>query len=174
MKIFAVVALIQNKNGLILATSRRNELNAWGLPGGKVDSGEEPFDALVREETGLEIKKGHIVYDRQDADLGNVLYYQIEYVKGVASQQEDEIKVDWVTPKQLTEGPFGEWNRGLFDRLKIYSGDKHSYRVYWSIEDHDFVGTCDEYPSLTALGSTPDKAWEGIRTLVNELGGFDG
>lgn len=44
--------------------------------------------------------------------------------------------------------------------------DKFTYRVMWSEEDQEFVGTCVEFPSLSWLKPTPEGALKGIRTLV--------
>ncbi|MDP2832580.1 MAG: hypothetical protein Q8Q28_04650 [Pseudomonadota bacterium] len=42
----------------------------------------------------------------------------------------------------------------------------YSYRVTWSDEDHEYVGLCAEYPSLSHLAPTRDEALEGISALV--------
>lgn len=47
--------------------------------------------------------------------------------------------------------------------------DKYSYRVMWSEEDQDFVGTCAEFPSLSWLKSSPEAALKGIRALVKSV-----
>lgn len=39
--------------------------------------------------------------------------------------------------------------------------------VTWSEEDLQWVGTCDEYPSLSYLADTPKKAGAGILELVH-------
>lgn len=55
MKRAACILLV--KNGQFLAVTRRN-CTTWGLPGGKVDEGENDVDAVLREtfeETGLQI-----------------------------------------------------------------------------------------------------------------------
>lgn len=125
MKVFASVALIQREDGLVLAVSRRNQPNVWGLPGGKLDPGETSFDALKREvfeETGISVTAGKPVYERQDADLGKVIYFNQIVYEGLATQQEDGIDVAWVKPKLLSTGPFGEWNTGLFNKLGIDNG----------------------------------------------------
>ena len=44
--------------------------------------------------------------------------------------------------------------------------DRYTYRVTWSEEDREHVGLCAEFPSLSWLDSTPEKALAGIRKLV--------
>ena len=46
--------------------------------------------------------------------------------------------------------------------------DRYTYRVTWSEEDQEHVGLCAEFPSLSWLEKTPEKALVGIRKLVRE------
>ena len=46
--------------------------------------------------------------------------------------------------------------------------DRYTYRVTWSEEDGEHVGLCAEFPSLSWLEKTPEKALQGIRGLVKE------
>ena len=46
--------------------------------------------------------------------------------------------------------------------------DRYTYRVTWSEEDQEHVGLCVEFPCLSWLEKTPEKALAGIRKLVNE------
>ncbi|GEO80718.1 type II toxin-antitoxin system HicB family antitoxin [Pararhodospirillum oryzae] len=46
--------------------------------------------------------------------------------------------------------------------------DPYTYRVGWSAEDEEFVGTCVEFPSLSWLDENEDEAFRGIRKLVRE------
>ena len=46
--------------------------------------------------------------------------------------------------------------------------DRYTYRVTWSEEDREHVGLCAEFPSLSWLDKTPEKALVGIRKLVKE------
>ena len=46
--------------------------------------------------------------------------------------------------------------------------EKYTYRVTWSEEDQEFVGLCAEFPSLSWLASTPEKALKGIGSVVKE------
>jgi predicted RNase H-like HicB family nuclease len=45
----------------------------------------------------------------------------------------------------------------------------YTYRVTWSAEDNEHVGLCTEFPSLSWLAATPEKALSGIRRVVGEL-----
>jgi hypothetical protein len=44
-----------------------------------------------------------------------------------------------------------------------------TYRVNWSAEDNEHVGLCAEFPSLSWLAATPEKALSGIRRVVDEV-----
>jgi predicted HicB family RNase H-like nuclease len=46
--------------------------------------------------------------------------------------------------------------------------DHYSYRVTWSEDDHEHVGLCVEFPSLSWLAETPEAALGGIRKVVAE------
>ena len=45
----------------------------------------------------------------------------------------------------------------------------YTYRVTWSPEDGEHVGLCTEFPSLSWLAATPEKALAGIRKVVAEV-----
>ena len=45
----------------------------------------------------------------------------------------------------------------------------YTYRVTWSAEDNEHVGLCAEFPSLSWLAPTPEKALSGIRRVVGEV-----
>jgi predicted HicB family RNase H-like nuclease len=45
----------------------------------------------------------------------------------------------------------------------------YTYRVTWSPEDGEHVGLCSEFPSLSWLAATPEKALAGIRKVVDEV-----
>ena len=48
----------------------------------------------------------------------------------------------------------------------VLESDKYTYRVLWSDEDEEFVGLCAEFPSLSWLASSLEKALKGIRVVV--------
>lgn len=47
--------------------------------------------------------------------------------------------------------------------------DKYTYRVTWSEDDNEYVGLCAEFPSLSWLADTPEKALKGVRKLVADI-----
>lgn len=47
--------------------------------------------------------------------------------------------------------------------------DLYTYRVTWSEEDKEYVGLCAEFPSLSWLADTQEKAIHGITKLVAEV-----
>lgn len=47
--------------------------------------------------------------------------------------------------------------------------DHFTYRVSWSEEDREYVGTCAEFPSLSHLDQTQVAALQGIHKLVGDV-----
>lgn len=47
--------------------------------------------------------------------------------------------------------------------------NRYTYRVVWSEEDHEFVGLCAEFPSLSFLDRKRTKALDGIFRLVADV-----
>ena len=48
----------------------------------------------------------------------------------------------------------------------IPSQELYTYRVEWSEDDQEFVGTVAEFPSLSYLAPTSTEAFAGIREVV--------
>ena len=47
--------------------------------------------------------------------------------------------------------------------------DHYTYRIIWSEDDSQHVGLCAEFPSLSYLASTPEKAIRGIIKVVADV-----
>jgi len=47
--------------------------------------------------------------------------------------------------------------------------DHYTYRIIWSEDDNQHVGLCAEFPSLSYLASTPEKAIRGILKVVADV-----
>src|SRR5690606_16194366 len=60
----AAYAVVERRGKLLLTHWRRGHLHGWTLPGGGLEAGEDPKDAVVREvfeETGLEARVGKLI-----------------------------------------------------------------------------------------------------------------
>ncbi len=96
MQVYAAVALIMNDAGEILAISRRNRPNDLGLIGGKLNEGETPLQAVIREvkeEVGLSINDYNcILIHSGDVSKSitpeHVFCYYIENWTGAPNAQE--------------------------------------------------------------------------------------
>jgi 8-oxo-dGTP diphosphatase len=108
-------ALVVDDRGRILLARRAHEPYAglWDLPGGFLDEGEEPLDALrreLREETGVEVEPGAffgIVVDRyggdDDARSTLNLYWLARVVDGDPRPADDVTELRWFGPDELPD-----------------------------------------------------------------------
>lgn len=119
------VALILDENGNVLSVSRRNKPDDLGLPGGKIDPGEKPEEAVIREafeETGITIEDPTFCYERVDVTDGRVAWcFRVTKWTGEPRKREDGIEVKWVPLTRLLEPSctFRDYNRGLFTALGL-------------------------------------------------------
>lgn len=110
----------------VLGVSRKDDKTAFGLPGGKVDPGETPEDAAIRElfeETGIVAEEITLLHDGP-FEYG---YHEYTYVvrkcvmPDTHSVHEKETGVvKWCSWDELLTGPFGKWNTVLRNKLKDY------------------------------------------------------
>lgn len=53
--------------------------------------------------------------------------------------------------------------------IQAPGNDDEHFNVRWSAEDGEYVGTCEEFPSLSHLATTPERALSGIQDLVTSV-----
>ena len=111
---------------MILVARRADDQHlggAWEFPGGKIEEGEEPADAALRElveETGLAATVASpllvFVHDYPDRRL--------RFHAFVVSDAAGDVKTDggrafaWVTPSSLDDVPMPEANRAILKALR--------------------------------------------------------
>ncbi len=123
MKVYAVNILCVRKDGLVLGVCRRDTIDAWGLPGGKLDGNETVQECGARElyeETRLvshptrDLKQ---VFVRDDPK-GPVVTVLASHWHGEPSQG-DAGPVGWITWAILKQGPFGYYNTTLQRAMEL-------------------------------------------------------
>lgn len=95
MTIAVVCALIINNDGLVLAARRSSSMDLpgkWEFPGGKVEPGETPQEALIRE-IGEELNVIVRISDALSAQVHHYKEKSIQLIPFVCSVQSGEIRL---------------------------------------------------------------------------------
>lgn len=125
----ACVVVFHPDNKRILAVSRKNDHNDWGIPGGKSEPNETYIQTAVREfkeEIGIQLNccylkpifdcfagKYHVrtfeyPYELLDSEFAPVGTEGIKH-----SDSEESGKVEWRPFLDIMNGTFGDYNKGL-------------------------------------------------------------
>ena len=114
----AVLALMFNEDKTkIIGVSRKDDQNAFGLVGGKVEPNETHISALYREvleETGLKITKAKKIFKQFDGNMDCTTYI-CDYYGEINTNEAGVVKL--VTWEELFNGPFGSYNRELYNLI---------------------------------------------------------
>ena len=123
-RILVVAAFWQRRGRIFLAKRPHNKARGglWEFPGGKVEKGETPEEALareLREELGLEVQVGQrlaaLDYDYPDVAI-NLVCHQISALGNPLPQEGQE--GGWFLPKELETLELAPADRLLWQRLK--------------------------------------------------------
>lgn len=120
---FAVIGLIIH-SGKILSISRKTNHNDFSLPGGKIDPGETPEQALVRElqeEVNITPIEYVPIFDQIDHTVNKPCRtYHIKSYSGKPKSLEGSI-MTWLTPEELIKSncTFNVYNKELFEKLGL-------------------------------------------------------
>jgi 8-oxo-dGTP diphosphatase len=123
MKEVTVGILIQD--GLVLACQRKRTAPyplKWEFPGGKIEPGESPREALIRElqeELSITVDP-ETEFFRQEWDYGDqsfrVYYYSVRSFSGIPTNLAFE-QIRWVNPETLLTMDILDGNREVVNRL---------------------------------------------------------
>jgi 8-oxo-dGTP pyrophosphatase MutT (NUDIX family) len=113
-----VQVVMINKDGEVLAVSRKDDHTDFGLPGGKI----EPQDLSikmgaireVKEETGLLAFNLELIFAMHRN--GKMGYTYLADFEGEINTEEPHV-VKWSNYQEIINGRFGEWNKLVYKTL---------------------------------------------------------
>jgi 8-oxo-dGTP diphosphatase len=120
-----VVAGFLKKDQKILVGQRPENhslAGLWEFPGGKIEIGETPEQALQRElneELGIEAEIGtlRLACTHSYGDVGIIiLFYEVNYWKGEPKAQH-HLMLEWIYPQELKLRPIPEANKKILNDL---------------------------------------------------------
>lgn len=120
-----VVAGFLKKDGRILVGQRpeNNSLaGLWEFPGGKIELGESPEEALARElseELGIEADIGELKLSVTHSynDVGIViLFYEVLYWKG-QPKAKHHLMLEWIYPEELKDRSIPDANKKVLEKI---------------------------------------------------------
>jgi 8-oxo-dGTP diphosphatase len=129
MKTVVVAAAVIVEGGRVLLTQRKagtHLAGAWEFPGGKVESGEDPREALrreLREEIGLDATVGEIVdvtfHRYEDADKAVLLlFFEATREPGSEPRAIDVAACKWAVRGELRVEDFPPADAGVMEKVR--------------------------------------------------------
>ena len=115
-----------DRRGLFLLTRRKSEQELggfWEFPGGKVESGESPKEAVkreLREELGIEVNVGEVFeigfFSGETKDIV-LIVYRCSIVQGTPFCHEaDEMR--WLSPREIVNLRMPPADEPILDKLR--------------------------------------------------------
>ncbi len=129
MKTVVVAAAVIVEGGRVLLTQRKvgtHLAGAWEFPGGKVEAGEDPREALrreLREEIGIEASVGEIVdvtfHRYEDAEKAVLLlFFEATREAGSEPRAIDVAAVKWAAAGELRAEDFPPADVGVLGKVR--------------------------------------------------------
>lgn len=125
-RVRAVGAVLRDPEGRVLLVLRGNEPDrgTWSLPGGRVEPGESPEQAVVREmleETGLQVEVRNRIAQVERAHPAGGVYviddFEVSHAGGTLRAGDDAVDARWFTS---TEALNDRLTPGLVEHLTAW------------------------------------------------------
>lgn len=121
-EIKTVQVVILNKEGEVLAVSRKDNHEDFGLPGGKVEVFDKSLKMAaireVQEETGVHIYNLELIFAmHRNGKMGYTYLADYEGEINFDNEKEPHV-VKWLNYQQVIDGKFGEWNKLVYEALQ--------------------------------------------------------
>lgn len=123
------IFILQNKQGQILLSlrdSQKEHPNQWEFPGGKIESHEGPYQALLREareELSIKIKSSDFLmqyfFSYNDLFVHLFVWLVNEFEGNVYASESQELR--WFDVKEIYDIPYLEGDRKILDKLSNHS-----------------------------------------------------
>lgn len=119
-----VAGFLKKGNQILVGQRPENHSLAgqWEFPGGKIEAGESPEQALARElseELGIEAEIGELKFSCTHS-YGDVniliLFYEVLYWKGEVKAKH-HLMLEWIHPEELAQRNIPDANRKMLDRI---------------------------------------------------------
>ena len=115
-----VAGLLRKEKKILVGQRPENHSLAglWEFPGGKIEIGESPEEALARElneELGIEADIGQLklACTHSYGDVGIVImFYEVNYWKG-EPKAKHHLMLEWIYPQELKLRPIPEANKKI-------------------------------------------------------------
>ena len=123
--IHAVAGILRDSSGRVLVSLRPNHVpqgGFWEFPGGKLEQGETPFQALSRElweEVGVTVELASMISKAKHAYEDRVVIletWQVSQFTGTPSGKEGQ-KVEWIPVTELSNREFLPANKATIASL---------------------------------------------------------
>ncbi|HBI21774.1 MAG TPA: 8-oxo-dGTP diphosphatase MutT [Legionella sp.] len=119
------VALVMDKQRVLITQRARHKPHGglWEFPGGKIEPGEAPLAALIREvkeEVGLDVLQADFLYPMDYAyphQAVQLLIYRVSEFQGEAMCCETQMDLRWVDKTDLHAFEFPEANQQIIARM---------------------------------------------------------